>query len=314
MKVLHVDENHPALLSGLEALGYSNTLAYQTALEELWPELEQYSGLIIRSRFPIDKGFLEQAKQLKFIGRVGAGMENIDSGFAAKKGITVFAAPEGNQNAVGEHSLGLLLALLNKLRLGHASIQSGNWLREAHRGYELKGQTVGIVGYGYMGKSFAEKLQSMGVRVLCTDLKPNKGDAFAQQVPLKVLQEEASVISLHTDLNPTTKPLVDTAFIKAFKNPFWLLNTARGSAVNTEALVNGLQSGAVLGAALDVLEYESSSFHSIFNSDTRPPALEYLLTADNVILSPHVGGWTVESHERLATTLVEKIKYHFHKD
>lgn len=311
MKVLHVDENHPALVSGLEALGYKNTLAYQKSLEELWPELDQYTGLIIRSRFPVDQRFLEQASQLQFIGRVGAGMENIDCTLAKKKGIAVFAAPEGNQNAVGEHSLGLLLALLNKIRIGHASIQSGNWLREAHRGYELKGQTVGIIGYGFMGRSFAEKLQGMGVRVLCTDLKPNVADAFAQQVPLKVLQEEATVISLHTDQNPTTKPLVDAAFIKAFKNPFWMLNTARGNAIKTEALVNGLKSGAVLGAALDVLEYESNSFHSIFYSGNRPPALEYLLTADNVILSPHVGGWTVESHKRLATTLVEKIKHHF---
>lgn len=311
MKVLHVDENHPALIAGLEQLGYENIVAYKTPLEILWPELPQYEGLIIRSRFPVDKNFMNQASRLKFVGRVGAGLENIDLSYAKKKGVALFAAPEGNQNAVGEHALGMLLTLLNKLRLGHSSIQSGEWLREAHRGWELKGQTLGIIGYGHMGKSFAEKLQGLGVHVLCTDLKPNVGNSHATQVPLEQLQQEASILSLHTDQNPTTQPLIDNAFIAAMKQPFWLINTARGSAVNSDALVAGLESGKVLGAGLDVLEYESTSFQSIFNTKQLPSALSYLLQAENVLLSPHVGGWTVESHKRLATTLVAKIKHQF---
>ena len=311
MKVLHVDENHPALITGLEQLGYENIAAYKTPLAILWPELPQYEGLIIRSRFPVDKNFMNQASRLKFVGRVGAGLENIDISYAKKKGVALFAAPEGNQNAVGEHALGMLLTLLNKLRLGHSSIQSGEWLREAHRGWELKGQTLGIIGYGHMGKSFAEKLQGLGVNVLCTDLKPNVGNSYATQVPLEQLQQEASILSLHTDQNPTTQPLIDNAFIAAMKQPFWLINTARGSAVNSDALVAGLESGKVLGAGLDVLEYESTSFQSIFNTKQLPSALSYLLQADNVLLSPHVGGWTLESHKRLATTLVAKIKHQF---
>ena len=267
--------------------------------------------MIIRSRFPVDKNFMNQASRLKFVGRVGAGLENIDLSYAKKKGVALFAAPEGNQNAVGEHALGMLLTLLNKLRLGHSSIQSGEWLREAHRGWELKGQTLGIIGYGHMGKSFAEKLQGLGVHVLCTDLKPNVGNSHATQVPLEQLQQEASILSLHTDQNPTTQPLIDNAFIAAMKQPFWLINTARGSAVNSDALVAGLESGKVLGAGLDVLEYESTSFQSIFNTKQLPSALSYLMQADNVLLSPHVGGWTVESHKRLATILVAKIKHQF---
>jgi D-3-phosphoglycerate dehydrogenase len=314
MRVLHVDENHPTLVDGLEALGYKNTLAYKTPLNHLWKELNQYDGLIIRSRFPIDSTFLDQACQLRFIGRVGAGMENIDIPFAQQKGIQLFSAAEGNQNAVGEHCLGMLLALFNKLQSGHQSIQSGVWLREAHRGWELKGQTVGIIGYGHMGKSFAEKLQGMGVRVYCTDQKSNLGDNNATQVPLSKIQEDATIISIHTDQNPSTQPLIDQKFINSMKQSFWLLNTARGSAVETKALVAGLQSGKILGAALDVLEYESSSFESIFNQQKPPAELEYLRTEKNVLLSPHVAGWTVESHQRLATTILEKIKNQFHPD
>ena len=312
MTVLHVDENHPLLLEGFQKLGHQNEIAYTTPLATLWDQLDRYEGLIIRSRFPVDRSFLDQAKNLKFIGRVGAGMENIDTRYAKSKGIAVFAAPEGNQNAVGEHTLCLLLGLLTKLRLGHSSIQSGQWLREAHRGWELAGKTVGIIGYGTMGKSFAQKLVGMNVTVYCHDLLTNQGDAFATQVPLERLQKEAQVISLHTDENPTTQPLIDKAFIEAMEHPFWLLNTARGSAIATDALLDGLKNRKILGAGLDVLDYESKSFHSIFHQDPLPDALAYLLAANNVLLSPHVGGWTVESHARLATTILDKFKKHFH--
>ncbi|MGC6421483.1 MAG: NAD(P)-dependent oxidoreductase [Flavobacteriaceae bacterium] len=312
MTILHVDENHPLLWEGFEALGHRNVQAYDTPLDTIRPTLNQYEGLIIRSRFPVDKSFLNQACNLQFIGRVGAGLENIDTAYARQKDIALLAAPEGNQNAVGEHTLGLLLGLLTKQRLGHLSIQAGNWLREAHRGWELAGKTVGIIGYGHMGRSFAQKLSGMGVRVLCHDRIPNRGDAFASQVPLETLYEQAQVISLHTDQNPSTQPVVNTTFIQKMQQPFWLLNTARGSAVDTQALVEGLRSGKVLGAGLDVLEYESKSFHSIFQSEERPQALNFLLQADNVLLSPHVGGWTMESHKRLASVILNKFKSLFH--
>ena len=307
-KILHVDENHPLLLEGLEDLGYQNVLAYKTPLEELLNEIIQYEGMVIRSRFPIDKEFIDSAKNLRFIARVGAGLENIDLKYAQSKNIHLIAAPEGNRNAVGEHTLGLLLGLMNKLRLGHRSIQDGKWLRETHRGFELENKTVGIIGYGNTGKNFAQKLKGFSVRVLCHDILPNKGDDNATQVDLKTLMKEAQVLSLHIPQSTLTEEMINQNFISEMKHPFWFLNTARGKAVNTNDLVNGLKSGKILGAGLDVLEYESASFHSIFNAKNRPEALTYLLSADNVLLSPHVGGWTIESHQKLAQTILDKIK------
>ena len=307
-KVLHVDKNHPALVAGLKKLGYENVLAYKTPLAEILKSIATYNGLIIRSRFPIDKAFLDAAQKLEFIGRVGAGLENIDVGYAASRNIHTLAAPEGNRNAVGEHSIGMLLSLMNKLQAGHHSIQNGLWLREVHRGNELEGKTVGIIGYGNTGKSFALKLQGFNVRVLCYDIKENVGDAFATQVPLKTIQQQAQILSLHTPETPYTQKMIDSDFIHRMKQPFWLLNTARGSAVVTSALVKGLRSGKILGAGLDVLEYESRSFADAFHNERMPEALQQLLTSDRVLLSPHVGGWTVESHRKLAETIVSKIK------
>lgn len=307
-KVLHVDENHPCLMEGLEALGFKNEVAYHTPVGELLKKIDQYEGLIIRSRFPVNQTFLKAATQLKFIGRVGAGLENIDLDYASSKNIQLVAAPEGNRNAVGEHTLGMLLTLTNKLRLGHQSIQKGQWLREQHRGWELEGKTIGIIGYGNMGNSFAQKLIGFDVNVICYDIKAGVGNQNAKQVSLATLQQNAHVISLHTPQTSQTQKMINRDFIAQMKNPFWLLNTARGSAVVTNDLVDGLKSEKILGAGLDVLEYESNSFTSIFDSDALPPALQYLLEANNVVLSPHVGGWTIESHQKLAATIVEKIK------
>ncbi len=307
-RILHVDDNHPLLLEGLTAMGHENHLAYDVPLETLLPSLSQYDGLVIRSRFPIDKTFIDAATKLKFIARVGAGLENIDREYAQSKNIALIAAPEGNRNAVGEQALGMLLALTNKLRPAHQSIQQGQWLREAHRGWELEGKTVGIIGYGNTGKSFAKKLQGFAVNVLCYDILPKVGDAYATQVDLASLQAASHVISLHIPQTPFTHGMIHRKFIDQMQHPFWLINTARGKAVITEDLVEGLKSGKILGAALDVLEYESASFHSIFNAQQRPPALDYLLHADQVLLSPHVAGWTFESHQKLAQTIVDKIK------
>lgn len=308
MKVLHVDENHPALVEGLKKLGFQNDLAYKDNLTSILTKIDQYEGLIIRSRFPVDEAFLLNAKKLKFIGRVGAGMENIDLAAVKKHNIQLVNSPEGNRNAVGEHTLGMLLNLFNKLLPAHQSVQSGKWEREQHRGEELSGKTIGIIGYGNMGKSFSKKLLGFEVNVLCHDLLPNVGDENAQQLALEDLQEKCQVISLHTPETLLTQNIIDAAFIDKMKNPFWLLNTARGSAVASEALVEGLKTGKILGAGLDVLAYESKSFSTVFKNDQLPDALAYLIAAKNVILSPHVAGWTVESHLLLATTIVEKIK------
>ena len=308
MKVLHVDVNHPTLVEGLKKLGFQNDLAYKDNLTSILAKIDQYDGLIIRSRFPVDEAFLLNAKKLKFIGRVGAGMENIDLAAVKKHNIQLVNSPEGNRNAVGEHTLGMLLNLFNKLLPAHQSVQNGKWEREQHRGEELSGKTIGIIGYGNMGKSFSKKLSGFEVNVLCHDLLPNVGDENAQQLALEDLQEKCQVISLHTPETPLTQNIIDAAFIDKMKNPFWLLNTARGSAVASDALVEGLKTGKILGAGLDVLAYESKSFSTVFKNNQLPDALAYLIAAKNVILSPHVAGWTVESHLLLATTIVEKIK------
>jgi D-3-phosphoglycerate dehydrogenase len=308
MKVLHLEENHPALVEGLQALGFQNDLAYGDSLPQILDRLPQYHGLIIRSKYPIDRAFLFHAKKLRFIGRVGAGLENIDIEAVESRNIRLINAPEGNRNAVGEHSLAMLLALMNRLPAGLASIRSGIWDREGHRGWELSGRTVGIIGYGNTGKSFAQKLSGFQVETLCYDILENISDAHARQVDLKTLQARCEIISLHVPQTESTQGMIDLNFIEKMRHPFWLLNTARGSAVVTDDLVAGLQSQKVLGAGLDVLEYETRSFSSIFNEEKLPPALEYFLQAENVLLSPHVAGWTQESHLRLATTIVEKVK------
>ncbi len=308
MHVLHVDENHPLLLDNLAQAGFKNTLAHKDSKEEILKRIDQFEGLIIRSRFPLDAAFLDRATNLKFIGRVGAGVENIDLAKADEKGIQLFAAPLGNSNAVGEHALGMLLSLFNKLQLSNQSIRQGNWLREEHRGLELEGKTIGIIGYGTMGKSFAKKLQGFDVKqVIYYDILPMEEDGIATQVSLEKIQATADVLSLHTPQTPLTVGMINTKFINQMKHNFWLLNTARGSAVVTDALVAGLKNDKVLGAGLDVLEYESSSFENIFKAQKDNPSFSYLLGSEKVILSPHVAGWTVESHSKLAQIISEKI-------
>jgi D-3-phosphoglycerate dehydrogenase len=308
-KVLHIDKNHHLLLEGLESLGYKNVLAYDTPLSILLPKLKEYFGVVIRSRFPINKKFIDKASNLKFIARVGSGLENIDVRYATKKNINLLSAPEGNRNAVGEHALGMLLCLMNKIRLGHESIREGVWNREEHRGWELEGRTVGIIGYGNTGQSFAKKLKGFNnLKVIFYDIKHNLGDDFAQQVPLEVLQENAEILSLHIPESKETSGMINKKFINQMQNPFWLINTARGKAVNTEDLVIAIKSGKILGAGLDVLEYESSSFYSIFNDNKKNSSLTFLKNSKQVILTPHVGGWTLESHKKLSETILDKIR------
>ena len=308
IKILHIDGNHPILLAKLEQLGFQNENDFTSSKEEIESKIQNYHGIVIRSRFKIDKTFLDKATNLQFIARVGAGLESIDCEYALAKNIQLIAAPEGNRNAVGEHTLGMILSLFNNFNIAHSEIQQGHWNREKNRGHELDGKTVGIIGYGNMGKAFAKKLRGFDIEVLCYDLKENVADANAKQVSLEELQQKSDVLSLHIPWTPDTDKMVNANFISAFAKPFWLLNTSRGKNVVTSDLVDALKSGKILGAGLDVLEYEKLSFETIFQDENIPEAFQYLLKAENVILSPHIAGWTFESHERLAQTIVDKIK------
>ncbi|WP_375238400.1 2-hydroxyacid dehydrogenase [Aurantibacter sp.] len=311
MKILHIDSNHDLMLKQLNTLGFTNHTDYTSTKEAILNKIQNYQGVIIRSRFSIDKDFLDAAINLKFIGRVGAGLENIDCEYAESKGIKLIAAPEGNRNAVGEHSLAMLLSLFNKLNKADKEIRNGKWLRENNRGIELDGKTVGLIGYGNMGKAFAKKLRGFDVEVLCYDLKSNMSDVNCKQVSLKELQEKVDILSLHTPQTELTINMVNQDFINGFKKPFWLINTARGKSVVTKDLVSALKKEKILGAGLDVLEYEQASFENLFVTNKIPEAFKYLIEAENILLSPHVAGWTSESKEKLAQTIVDKIKAEF---
>lgn len=306
IKILHIDSNHPLLWEQLENAGFTNEADFTSTKEEVENKIENYHGIVIRSRFKIDKTFIDKAKNLQFIARVGAGLESIDCEYAESKNIKLIAAPEGNCNAVGEHALGMILSLFNKLNIADKEVKSGHWNRESNRGTELDGKTVGIIGYGNMGKSFAKKLRGFDVEVLCYDILPNVGDENAKQVSLEELQQKADVLSLHIPWTPETDKIVNATFINQFAKPFWLINTARGKSVVTTDLVAALQSGKILGAGLDVLEYEKLSFETLFEGE-KPEAFDYLLHANNVILTPHIAGWTIESKEKLAQVIVNKI-------
>jgi len=312
MKVLHLDTNHPLLIDQLESIGCMNHEDYTSSKEEILAKIHEYEGIVIRSRFSIDKQFLDSATNLKFIGRVGAGLENIDCDYAEAKGIYLISAPEGNRNAVGEHALGMLLSLFNKFKKADKEVRQGQWLREDNRGLELDGKTVGLIGYGNMGKAFAKKLRGFDVELLCYDIRANLGDHNAKQVSLQELQKRADVLSLHTPETPLTINMVNAEFINKFHKSFWLLNKARGKSVLTEDLVAALKSKKILGAGLDVLEYEKSSFEDMFIDNELPEAFQYLIKAENVLLTPHVAGWTIESKEKLAQTIVDKIKANFY--
>ncbi len=308
VKILHIDSNHPLLWAQLEEAGFQNEADFESNRVEIEAKIHNYHGIVVRSRFKIDKTFIDKAVNLKFIARVGAGLESIDCEYAQAKNIHLIAAPEGNRNAVGEHALGMLLSLMNKLNRADKLVREGHWIREGNRGHELEGKTVGLIGYGNMGKSFAKKLRGFDVEVLCYDILPNVGDENARQVSLPELQAKADVLSLHIPWTTLTDKMINTNFINAFGKPFWFINTSRGKNVVTDDLVTALESGKILGAGLDVLEYEKLSFENLFIDTEKPKAFEYLLQAENVLLTPHIAGWTFESHQKLAQTIVDKIK------
>ena len=307
MKVVFLDIVHGILEERLAANGFECIDATHLSLEECKAVVYDAEGLVIRSRFRMDTSFLENAPQLKFIARSGAGMENIDESYCAERSIELFNAPEGNRNAVGEHALGMLLSLFNKLHTADREVRTGTWDREGNRGVELDGKTVGIIGYGNNGSAFAKKLRGFDVSVLAYDkYKSGFGDSFVQEVSIDELFAQCDVLSFHIPQTEETLFLANTEFFESFRKSIYLINLARGKVVETKALVNAMKTGKVLGACLDVLEYEKASFESLFEGEIAED-FSYILNSKNVILSPHVGGWTHESYFKLSNVLADKI-------
>ena len=315
MKILLLDSNHPLITEQLLAKGFILEEDFTSSYDEVLQKINQYDGIIIRSRIPLDKNFLENAQNLKFIARVGAGMENIDLEVAKNLGISLINSPEGNRDAVAEHVVAMLLILMNRLFIASEEVKNGIWKREENRGDELLGKTFGIIGYGNMGKATAKRLSGFGVEVIFYDILPNLEDEFAKQVSLEELQERADILSLHIPLDASTEYLVDENFISKMKKNFYLVNTARGKNVKTSALVDALKSGKVKAAALDVLEYEKSSFENLDTSTSlsarNKEDLQFLLDSEQVIVTPHIAGWTHQSKEKLAQFIVDKIVQQF---
>ncbi|MBB1574432.1 MAG: hydroxyacid dehydrogenase [Flavobacteriaceae bacterium] len=304
MKILLLDKNHPLITEQLSEKGFVLEEDFSSSYKQVLEKIHLYEGVIIRSRIPLDAHFLEKAKNLKFIARVGAGMENIDTTKAQELGIKLINSPEGNKDAVAEHVIGTLLVLMNRLFISSNEVKKGIWLREENRGEEILGKTFGIIGYGNMGKAVAKRLSGFGCKTIFHDIKPNLSDEFATQVSLQELQENADILSLHTPLTEDTLYMIDEEFISKMKKNFYFINTARGKNLKTSVLVNALKLGKIKGACLDVLEYEKTSFE---NLETKNKDLEYLLNSEKAIITPHIAGWTHESKIKLAQVIVDKI-------
>ena len=293
MKILLLDKNHPLITEQLSAKGFVLEEDFISSYNEVINKIENYDGIIIRSRIPIDENFIRHAQNLKFIARVGAGMENIDVEFAKSLGIKLISSPEGNRDSVAEHVVGMLLILMNRLFIASNEVKNGIWKREENRGDELLGKTFGIIGYGNMGKAVAKRLSGFGVRVIFYDILPIIGD---------------DILSLHLPITPETRYFIDAEFILGMQKEFYFVNTARGENVKTKDLVEALKTGKVKGAALDVLEYEKSSFE---NLEMKNEDLDYLLQSEKAIVTPHIAGWTTQSKEKLAQVIVDKILSQF---
>ena len=305
--VIFIDSVHPILEERLTSAGFICQRHFKTPFDELVKILPVAYGLVIRSRFTIDEAFLDNCPQLKFIARSGSGLENIDKAACQQRDIRIYNSPEGNRNAVAEHALGMLLNLLNKLNKADKEVRSGIWNREENRGEELDGKTIGIIGYGNNGAAFAKKLRGFDVKILAFDkYKTGFGDHFVQECTLEAIQQQADVFSFHIPQNKETKYFFNDAFLNQMQKPFYLLNLSRGKIVETEALIRGLNSQQIKGAGCDVLEYEQKSFEAIFEQEL-PNAFQALIARENVLLTPHVGGWTTESYIKLSSVLADKI-------
>jgi D-3-phosphoglycerate dehydrogenase len=307
MKALLLDYTHELLEQGLEQGGLTLVREYSAAPEEFPLSHFNAEVIIIRSRIPVDAAFIDKFPNLKAIGRLGAGLENIDTAHAASKNIACLRVPEGNAQAVAEHALGMLLSLINHLPRAQREVREGLWKREENKGRELHSMTVGVIGYGVMGSRFVQLLTQLGIQVLVHDkYKSNFSDGTFKEASLEELQRECHCISLHLPLTEETRYYADRAFFQSCTNPIYFINTARGPILETAALVAALQQGKVLGAGLDVLEYEKRSFTSLFDG-AMPDALGYLLEQDNVIITPHIAGWTKESFEKMGRDLAKKV-------
>ncbi|TDG35328.1 phosphoglycerate dehydrogenase [Pedobacter changchengzhani] len=302
-KILIVDDLHPTFKEEAIKLGFEVDDEPQITRAETLAKIKDYVGIAVRTKFRIDAEIFEAANQLKFIARAGAGLDNIDVKLAGEKGIKLINAPEGNCDAVGEHAVGLLLSLMNNFRRADMEIRNGIWDREGNRGYELKGKKVGIVGYGHMGQSFAQKLAGFGVDVMAYDkYKTGFSDKFAREVSMEEIVKHSDVLSLHIPLTTETKQMVDDEYFYHFKKPIFFINTARGEIVNTQAVLKYIKEGKILGAGLDVLEAEK------FPNLSGQTWYRELSENQKVILTPHVGGWTFDSYRKISEVLVEKLK------
>lgn len=307
-KILFIDQTHPCLQKELEEMGFVCDYFPEKIKEDIEKIIHQYTGVIIRSRIMLDQKILEKATKLRFIGRVGAGMESIDMEYASSKNIVCLNSPEGNRDALAEHTLGMLLMLMNKLNIADKQIRMGIRLREENRGIEIKGKTIGIIGYGNMGGAFAQRLKGFQANVVAYDkYKFNYSDGFIKETNWDEILETADILSFHVPLTTETNYIFNQSLINKFKKNIFVINTSRGKVVNTKDLVEGLKNGKILGAALDVLEYEDTSFEKLDES-MLPEAYQYLLHAENVVMTPHIAGWTIESKYKLAKVLAEKIR------
>ena len=310
-KILFIDTTHPYLTDELRKCGFICDYLTDLTYDEYTEIIHNYTGIIIRSRIELDMKILQKATKLKFIGRVGAGLENIDVNFAQKNEIICLNAPEGNRDALAEHTVGMLLSLFNHLNRADKEVRIGEWNREKNRGTELMGKTVGIIGYGNMGSAFAKRLKGFDVNVIAYDkYRNNYSDEFCKETTLEEVKEQADVLSVHIPLNAETTYMVDDRFIQSFYKNICIINTSRGKVLNTTDLLKNLDSGTVYGAALDVLEYEDLSFEDL-NNGKLPEPFYQLVEKQNVILSPHIAGWSIESKFKLAKVLVDKIKSEF---
>ncbi len=307
MKVAILDDVHPIIIEVLEEYHCELIDHKKTSYEDFKKVITNYEGILLRSRLKMNQELLEKANNLKFIGRPGAGLENIDLKYCESNNIQVFRSPEGNMDAVGEHAIGMLFTLFNNLNKSVNEVKQGVWLREENRGIELKGKTIGILGYGYMGSTFAKKLRGFDVQIIAYDKYISDfGNEFVKEVTLDQLFQQTDILSIHTPLTSETVQMVNKEFISKFINPIYIINTARGKSLVTKDIVELIKTGKVLGVCLDVLEYESSSFEFL-EADNIPEPLAYLLNSPKAVITPHIAGWTHEAKYKMGKVLVDKI-------